>query len=76
MIRVGDTVLHKGRNGVPVRAKITAIDLCARPGMKYGTPVEYIDEKWLRYCCFSLDNGHWSFETEVTLIEQENREAA
>jgi len=41
-------------------------------GVKYGIPVEQISKSEFRSCVFSLENGKWSFGTElVPLTESE-----
>lgn len=70
-IKVGDTVFWgKSLGRPPVPAKITAIDLCSRPGVKYGVPVKSVPRNLLSSCCVSLDNGHWGYGDQITPMEK------
>lgn len=78
ILKVGDTVLWRQTYGSTrsIAAKITAIEACSRPGIKYGVPVDAVPESLVPSCVFDLDNGHYAFGTQIDLIEQQMEEAA
>ena len=55
-------------------AKVTGIELC-KNGEKYGIdmPKIFVEDK--DRCTFDLDNGHWAYGSQLTLIEGHNQYA-
>ena len=73
LISVGDSVMWSGSWGSesakPVR--ITAMELCAAPRQKYGVPVTEVPTTMKNYVNFTLDNGHWAYGYQITLMDDE-----
>ena len=68
MINVGDMVFSS-RHGY---ANVTAIeiveDICS--GSKYGVDVPKVPNTIKDNCIFDLDNGHWAYGHQVTILEE------
>lgn len=61
-LKAGDWVWYPALYGRPPEpARIKHIDLCARPGAKYGVPVEEVFVIDLPRCTLDLDNGHFAY---------------
>lgn len=61
--KVGDWVLTS--HG---KSKIKKIEICEKPGEKYGIAVKKMFTNLLDQCIIDLENGHWSYGTEVELV--------
>lgn len=72
MLSVGDLVWWAPKYGRPPEpVAIKSIDLCDRPGEKYGIPVGAIHEADLSRSCMSLENGHWKYGNELVPLTQD-----
>ena len=72
MIRVGDTVIWRGSWGkdAPIPAKIVSMELCEHEREKYGIAVSEAHDIDKNRLVVSLDNGHWAYGMQLTLINQ------
>jgi len=72
MIRVGDTVIWRGSWGkdAPIPAKIVSMELCEHEREKYGISVSEAHDIDKNRLVVSLDNGHWAYGMQLTLINQ------
>lgn len=72
MIRVGDTVIWRGSWGkdLPAPAKIVSMELCQHEREKYGIPVDEAHDIDKNRLVVSLDNGHWAYGVQLSLINQ------
>lgn len=64
-IQIGDLI--STRHGT---SKIKKIELCEKPNEKYGIPVKKIFTNLLDRVIIDLENGHWTFGSEVELINE------
>lgn len=70
-VKVGDKVFWaQARGRPPISAVIKYIDLCSRPGVKYGVPVDSVPANLLNTCCVSMTNGSWAYGTQLTPMEK------
>ncbi len=83
-VEVGDLVWWAPKYGRPAEpVRIKSIDVCSRPGEKYGIPVDAVFKNGLSSCCVTLDNGHWAYGyavvpltvSEADCIDRLNRAA-
>ena len=61
--QIGDYVMSK--HG---KSKIKRIELCEKVGEKYGLEVDKMFTNLLDRVIIDLENGHWSYGTEVELV--------
>ena len=64
-LTLGETVISKYGP-----AKIIKIELCDKPGDKYGIDIKSIPVDLVNRCIFDLDNGHWSYGENLDYIAQ------
>lgn len=71
LIRVGDTVLCRGRYGresaLPVT--ITHLELCVEEGDKYGVPVTELPWSEKGRAVVDMSNGHWAYGSQIEPLE-------
>ena len=55
------------------RVKVTGIDLYPKVGRGDTEPIEMTEiwESLKDYCFFDLDNGHWAYGDEVTVVKEQ-----
>lgn len=63
IIKVGDKV--STNHGI---AKITAIEYCT-DDPKYGKDMDQVGEDIKGSCVFDLDNGHWCYGSQLSIIK-------
>jgi len=61
-IKIGTKVVT--RHG---EAKVTGIEL-TKPGEKYGIPMDKVFMEDKDRCVFDMDNNHWSYGYQVSVI--------
>lgn len=64
-IRVGDLI--STRHGT---SKIKKIELCEKPGEKYGIPVKRVFTNLLDRVIIDLENGHWTYGSDAEVINE------
>ena len=71
MINIGDEVLWRGSWGTdaPMPAKIVSMELCQHEREKYGIPVTEAYDIDKNRLVVSLDNGHWAYGEQLSLIK-------
>tara|TARA_Y100001963_G_scaffold131026_1_gene187884 strand:+ start:4156 stop:4395 length:240 start_codon:yes stop_codon:yes gene_type:complete len=62
-IRIGSRVSTK--HGI---AKVTNIELCEKPGEKYGIKMKEIWISLKDQCIFDLDNNHFAYGDELEVL--------
>ena len=62
-LKIGDTVISK--HGV---AEILKIELCEKPGHKYGIDVKEIYVDLVDRCVFDLNNGHFAYGDQIDFV--------
>jgi hypothetical protein len=69
-LKVGDVVLWRGSFGTAPakRARVIAIELCHGAHEKDGDPVDEVESRLLGRCCVDLDNGHWAYGDQISLL--------
>jgi hypothetical protein len=72
MLKVGDSVMWRGAWGTQPakKVKITGIEIC-KEGDKCGRQVDEVswDKVDSRRIVLDLDNGHWSYGTQISKIK-------
>ena len=72
LIKVGDTVLCRGRFGressLPVT--ITHLELCVEAGDKYGVPVAELPWSEKGRAVVDMNNGHWCYGYQIEPLVQ------
>jgi len=62
-IQVGDLI--STRHGT---SKIKKIELCEKPGEKYGIPVKRVFTNLLDRVIIDLENGHWTYGDQIDFV--------
>lgn len=71
-LKIGDTILWSGAwgNDTAKKAIIKSIELCERPGAKYGEAVNEVAWELKDRICVDLDNGHWAYGDQLKPINE------
>lgn len=62
-LKIGDTVISRHGPGA-----ITKIELCEKPGHKYGIDVKEIYVDLVDRCVFDLNNGHFAYGDQIDFV--------
>ena len=74
-LKVGDTVLWRGRFGddLPAPVTVLAISRCEHWREKDGKDVPSIPWNEILYACVDLSNGHWAYGDQLSPAEPGER---
>ena len=71
LIKVGDTVLCRGRFGreAALPVTITHLELCVEAGDKWGVPVDELPWAAKDRAVVNLANGTWAYGSQIEPVE-------